>query len=74
MLPIIGIILVVCILILLNIDSPLKNKINVIINMLFIIIVLLALNAYMLYPQYKNSLDIQNTMQEINNSLGNWNR
>lgn len=73
MLPFIGIILVILIFILLNLDSPLKNKINAIINMMFIIIILLIINAYLLYPQYQNSKNTQEIIKELENFLQDWN-
>lgn len=77
MLLIIGIIIIVCIFILLNFDSSLKHKINIIINLLFAIVLLLILNAYLLYPQYKNIKDTQyiekEIIQELNDFLQNWN-
>lgn len=57
------------ILFLINFDNSLKTKLNIMIGLLFIIAILMIVNTYMLYPQYKNSLDIQNTIQEIKSSL-----
>lgn len=71
---IIVVLIFVSILLLLNLDNSLKTKLNIMIGLLFAIAILMIVNTCMLYPQYKNSLDIQSTMQEINNSLGNWNR
>lgn len=61
------------ILFLINFDNSLKTKLNIMIGLLFAIVILMIVNTYMLYPQYKNNLDIQNTMQEINSSLENRN-
>ena len=57
------------ILFLINFDNSLKTKLNIMIGLLFLIAILMIVNTYMLYPQYKNSLDIQNTIQEIKSSL-----
>lgn len=61
------------ILFLINFDNSLKTKLNIMIGLLFLIAILMIVNTYMLYPQYKNSMYIQNTMQEINSSLENRN-
>ncbi len=63
MLPVITVILIVVILVLLNFDEPLKKKINILINLLFINMILLIVIAYLLYPQYQINKSLQDSLQ-----------
>lgn len=63
MLPVITVILTVVILVLLNFDEPLKKKINILINLLFINMILLIVIAYLLYPQYQINKNLQDSLQ-----------
>lgn len=62
---IIIVLIFVGILLLINFDDSLKSKLNIIIGLLFTIVILLTVNTYMQYPQYKNSRDIRNTLQQF---------
>lgn len=62
---------IVVIILILEYNKSLKTRINILIGLTYILVILLIINAYMLYPQYKNNLDIQNTIQKINSSLEN---
>lgn len=62
---------IVVIILILEYNKSLKARINILIGLTYILVILLIINAYMLYPQYKNNLDIQNTIQKINSSLEN---
>lgn len=63
MLSVITVILIVVILVLLNFDEPLKKKINILINLLFINMILLIVIAYLLYPQYQINKSLQDSLQ-----------
>lgn len=69
---IIVVLVFVGILLLVNFDDSLKAKLNIMIGLLFTAVILLIVIVYMQYPQYKNSRDIQNTIQEISGSLQDW--
>lgn len=67
---VIGIIVVlgfVGILLLLNLDNSMETKTNTIIGLLLAVVILLTVNAFLLYPQYKNNKEIQSASQELNN-------
>lgn len=66
---IIIVLMFVGILLLINFDDSLKSKLNIIIGLLFTIVILLTVNAYMQYPQYKHTKDIQNTIQEMSETF-----
>lgn len=66
---IIIVLMFVGILLLINFDDSLKSKLNIIIGLLFTIVILLTVNAYMQYPQYKYTKDIQNTIQEMSETF-----
>ncbi len=61
-----GLIIIVLIL---EFNKSLKARINLLIGLLYIIIALLIVNAYMQYPQYKNTKDIQNTIREMSETF-----
>lgn len=55
----------IIIILILEFNKSLKARLNVMIGLLFAIMVLLAAITCMLYPQYRNSRDIRNTLQQF---------
>lgn len=57
----------ILVLIYLKVDNSIEAKLNIIIGALIIITILLAVNTYMIYPQYKIIKDVDEVTQDFRN-------
>ena len=59
----------IIVLIYLKVDNSIEAKLNIIIGALIIITILLAVNTYMIYPQYKQNKEIEEATKDIQNGF-----